>query len=93
MTYTNPIILCDYSDPDVIRVGDTFFMTASSFNFTPGLPILTSHDLVHWELVNYAAREIPLAGYELPQNAHGLWAPSIRYHEGEFFIFVGTPDE
>ena len=91
--YTNPILLCDYSDPDVIRVGNTYFMTASSFNFTPGLPILTSTDLVHWQLVNYAAREIPLAGYEFPQNACGLWAPSIRYHDREFFIFVGTPDE
>lgn len=92
-TYTNPIILCDYSDPDVIRVGDTFFMTASSFNFTPGLPILTSKDLVHWELINYAVKEIPLAGYEFPENAHGIWAPSIRYHDGEFFIFAATPDE
>lgn len=92
-TYKNPIILCDYSDPDVIRVGDTFFMTASSFNFMPGLPVLTSRDLVHWQLVNYAASSIPLAGYETPQNARGLWAPSIRFHNGEFYIFVGTPDE
>ena len=93
MTYTNPIILCDYSDPDVIRVGDTFFMTASSFNFMPGLPILTSTDLVNWTLVNYAAKRIPLEQYDTPQNAKGIWAPSIRYHEGRFYIFVATPDE
>ena len=93
MTYTNPIILCDYSDPDVIRVGDTFFMTASSFNFMPGLPILTSSDLVNWTLVNYAAKRIPLAQYDTPQNAKGIWAPSIRYHDGVFYIFVATPDE
>lgn len=92
-TYKNPILLCDYSDPDVIRVEDTFYLIASSFNFTPGLPILTSKDLVNWTLINYAAKEIPLPGYEYPQNARGIWAPSIRYHGGEFYIFVGTPDE
>ena len=93
MTYTNPIILCDYSDPDLIRVGNTFYMTASSFNFMPGLPILTSTDLVNWNLVNYAVKKIPLALYDNPQNAKGLWAPSIRYHDGLFYIFVATPDE
>ena len=93
MTYTNPVLLCDYSDPDLIRVGDTFFMTASSFNFTPGLPILASTDLVNWTLVNYAARRIPLALYDTPQHAKGLWAPSIRFHDGTFYIFVATPDE
>ncbi len=91
--YLNPIILCDYSDPDVIRTGDTFYMTASSFNFTPCLPILASHDLVNWNLINYAAENIPLAGYEKPQHAKGIWAPSIRFHNGTYYIFVATPDE
>lgn len=49
-TYKNPILFADYSDPDVIRAGDTYYMTASSFNYVPGLPILTSKDLVNWEL-------------------------------------------
>ena len=44
--FRNPVLFADYSDPDVIRVGDTFYMTASSFNYTPGLPILISKDLV-----------------------------------------------
>ena len=52
--FRNPILFADYSDPDVIRVGDTYYMTASSFNYVPGLPILTSKDLLHWKLVNYA---------------------------------------
>lgn len=91
--YTNPIILCDYSDPDVIRVGDDFFMVASSFNFTPGLPILTSKNLVDWELVNYAAENIPIARYSYPQNAQGIWAPSFSYHNGMYYIIVGIPDE
>src|SRR5712691_5996629 len=52
-TYKNPIIHADYSDPDVIRVGDDFFMTASSFNAVPGLPVLHSKDLVNWQLINH----------------------------------------
>ena len=93
-TFQNPILYADYSDPDVIRVGDTFYMTASSFNYIPGLPILTSKDLVNWELVNYAIKEkIPYDTYNSPAHAKGIWAPAIRYHNGEFFIFVGMPDE
>lgn len=91
--YRNPILYMDYSDPDVIRVGDTFYMTASSFNYVPGLPILTSKDLVNWELVNHAVKNIPYDTYETPAHAKGIWAPSIRYHNNKFWIFVGMPDE
>lgn len=62
-TYANPVIHADDSDPDVIRVGDDFWMTASSFQCTPGLPILHSKDLVNWTLVNHAIRQ--LAAFEL----------------------------
>ncbi|MBQ7908254.1 MAG: glycoside hydrolase 43 family protein, partial [Elusimicrobiaceae bacterium] len=93
-TFQNPILYADYSDPDVCRVGDTFYMTASSFNYIPGLPILVSKDLINWELKNYAIKErIPYAQYDSPAHAKGIWAPSIRYHNGEFYIFVGMPDE
>ena len=92
-TYRNPVLFCDYSDPDAIRVGDTYYMTASSFNYTPGLPILTSRDLVNWELKNYALKAIPEARYDAPQHAQGVWAPAIRYHDGMFMIFYGMPDE
>ncbi len=93
-TFQNPILYADYSDPDVCRVGDTFYMTASSFNYIPGLPILVSKDLVNWELRNYAIKErIPYDMYDSPAHAKGIWAPSIRYHNGEFFIFVGMPDQ
>ena len=68
-SYRNPVLCCDYSDPDVIRVGDTYYMTASSFNYVPGLPILTSADLVNWRLVNYALPNIPEPGYEIPRHA------------------------
>ena len=92
-TYKNPILFADYSDPDVIRVGDTYFLTASSFNYVPGLPILVSKDLVNWKLVNYAINNLPYEAYDRPAHAKGVWAPSIRYHNGEYWIFVGFPDE
>ncbi|MGF7139439.1 glycoside hydrolase family 43 protein [Roseimarinus sediminis] len=92
-TYTNPILHADYSDPDVCRVGDDFYMTASSFNCVPGLPILHSKDLVNWELIAYALYEqIPADVFETPQHGNGVWAPSIRFHEGELYIFWGDPD-
>ena len=65
MKYRNPILFADYSDPDVIRVGDTYYMTASSFNYTPGLPILISKDLVNWELAGYALDNIKEKRYDI----------------------------
>lgn len=55
-TYTNPVINADYSDPDVVAVGDDYYLTASSFNCMPGLPILHSKDLVNWEIIGHALR-------------------------------------
>jgi len=92
-TFQNPVLFADYSDPDVIRVGDTFYMTASSFNYIPGLPILISKDLVNWKLVNYALDRIDYKNYDIPQHSKGVWAPAIRYHDGEFYIYYGMPDE
>lgn len=93
-SYTNPIIFADYSDPDVIRVGDTYYMVASSFNYTPGLPILISKDLVNWKLANYAVENIyGSIEYDLPQHSKGVWAPAIRYHEDRFYIYYGMPDD
>src|SRR5215207_6914012 len=87
-TYKNPVLHADYSDPDAIRVGDDFYMTASSFNAAPGLPILHSKDLVNWQLVNYVfKRQSPLEVFNKPQHGGGVWAPSIRYHNGEYYIF------
>ncbi|AEJ20563.1 glycoside hydrolase 43 family protein [Gracilinema caldarium] len=91
--YRNPILFADYSDPDVIRVGDRFFGTASSFVHTPGLPVLESDDLVHWHLVSYAIPRLPLY-YDGPvRHGDGVWAPSLRYHDGWFWIFFSMPDE
>lgn len=92
-TFVNPILYADYSDPDAIRVGEDYFMTASSFCNTPGLPILHSRDLVNWKVIGYALKNIPYERYETPQHGCGVWAPAIRYHEGEFIIFFPMPDE
>lgn len=96
-TYKNPIIFADYSDPDVTRVGDDYYMTASSFNAVPGLPILHSKDLVNWKIINYALTNLELEGapkdfFDKPQHGKGVWAPSIRYHNNEFMIYWGDPD-
>lgn len=91
--YKNPILYTDYSDPDAIRVGDDYFMTASSFCNTPGLPILHSKDLVNWKVINCAIKNIPYERYAMPQHGCGVWAPAIRYHDGEFIIFFPMPDE
>jgi beta-xylosidase len=91
-TYKNPVVYADYSDPDVIRVGDDYYMTSSSFGHFPGLPILHSHDLVNWSIVGHAALEYPYEEFKEPQHGMAIWAPSIRQHNGEFFIYVGDPD-
>lgn len=90
--YRNPILFADYSDPDVVRVGDDYYMTASSFNVFPALPILHSRDLVHWTLVNHAVPAWPDTSFDAPQHGNGVWAPSIRFHDGWFWIFWGDPD-
>jgi len=93
-TYKNPILHADYSDPDVVRVGDDYYMTASSFNRIPGLPILHSKDLVNWRLIGYALKEQPPTDrFDKVQPGGGVWAPSIRYHQGEFYIYYPDPDE
>ena len=92
-TYRNPVLYCDYSDPDAICVNGTYYLTASTFNYVPGLPILTSRDLVNWKLRNYAVKNIPEARYAAPQHAQGIWAPAIRFQNGRFYIYYGMPDE
>lgn len=92
-SFKNPILHADYSDPDAIRVGDDFYLTASSFNAAPGLPILHSRDLVNWRLINYVfTRQPPFDVFDKAQHGNGVWAPSIRFHNGEFYIFYPDPD-
>lgn len=91
--YRNPIIHADYSDPDVIRVGNQYYMIASSFNSAPGLPLLQSDDMIHWKLVGHALPNlIPNEIFATPQHGKGVWAPSLRFHDDKFWIFYPDPD-
>lgn len=92
-TYVNPVINADYSDPDVVAVGDDYYLTSSSFNCVPGLPILHSRDLVNWEIIGHALDHLkPDSVFDHSAHGMGVWAPSIRYHNGEFYIYWGDPD-
>lgn len=94
-TYVNPVLNADYSDPDVVAVGDDYYLTSSSFNCVPGLPILHSRDLVNWELIGHALDRVwPDSLFSgAPAHGKGVWAPSIRYHKGEYRIYWGDPDQ
>ena len=92
-TYTNPVLYADYSDPDAVRVGDDYYLTASSFNCIPGLPILHSRDLVNWELIGHALqKQPPFDVFAKVQHGGGVWAPSIRFHQNAFYIYYPDPD-
>ena len=86
-TYINPIIHADYSDPDVCAVGDDFYMTASSFNCTPGLPILHSKDLVNW-----TKHTAILDTAEVKWAKIAMWAPSVINKDGKYYLFFGAND-
>lgn len=95
-TFTNPILWGDWPDPDVIRVGDDFYMVSTSMHYVPGSPVLKSKDLVNWEMAGYAVEryeEDPrydMQGGTLYLN--GSWANSIRYHNGKFYVAFCTPN-
>ncbi|WP_313265934.1 glycoside hydrolase 43 family protein [Sphingobacterium sp.] len=91
--FKNPIINADYSDPDVIRVGEDYYMISSSFNHSPGLPILHSKDMINWKIIGHALqRQLPEEVFNKVQHGGGVWAPSIRYHNGEYYIYYPDPD-
>ena len=92
-TYRNPVLAGDYSDPDVVRVGDDYYLTSSSFTNVPGLPILHSRDLVNWTIIGHALpRVLPDEHYRTPRRGGGVWAPVIRYRDGRFLIYYADPD-
>jgi len=92
-TYTNPVINADFSDPDVIRVGQKYYMVASDFHFM-GMQVLESEDMVNWRYISQIYDKINEPGWDQNQHyAGGSWAPAIRYHDGLFYVFFCTPDE
>ena len=93
-TYKNPILKADYSDPDVLRHGDDFYLIASDFHFV-GIQVLHSKDLVNWEIISQVFDRLGMAPRydEMKGYAQGTWAPTLRYHDGIFYIFVCTPSD
>ena len=91
--YNNPIVPADYSDPDVIRVGGTYYMVASDFHFM-GIQVLSSTDMVNWKVIGQVFNRLDYAGWDdMKHYGGGSWAPSIRYHAGKFWVYFCTPDE
>ncbi|MGN6121974.1 MAG: glycoside hydrolase family 43 protein [Sphingomonas oligoaromativorans] len=109
--FHNPVLFADYSDPDVIRAGDAYYLVASSFHFSPGIPVLNYTHIVHWSIVVHLQPRLPFApAYDMVppftltdatskpvgaglRYAGGVWAPSIRFHDGLFYVYWPTPDE
>lgn len=97
-TYTNPIIRADYPDPDIIRVGEDYYMVSSSFVAMPGIPILHSKDLVNWKVIGHAYDKIdfqPQYSMLDGKTAYGriCWAPTMKYYDGVFYIGVNIKDD
>jgi beta-xylosidase len=96
--YRNPVLPADYSDLDAIRVGDDYFAISSTFQFSPGMAILQSRDLVNWSTVGHAVPDLTQISPELNwtrmnRYGRGIWAGAIRHHAGRFWIYFGTADE
>lgn len=91
--YQNPILAMDLSDPDAIRVGEDYYLVASSFTYLPGVPVLHSKDLVHWRQIAWCVERLPFDRYDQPCHGAGTWAPAIRYHDGLFYVYIPLPDE
>jgi beta-xylosidase len=96
-SYQNPILFADYSDPDVIRDGANYYLIASTFHFVPGIPILESPDLVHWTIMGHVVERLGMdPRYSMiggDRYGLGIWAPSIRRHNGLYYVYFPTPTE
>lgn len=92
-SYQNPVAAGFFPDPSITRSGDDYYMVASSFSYTPGLPILHSTDLVNWQLIGHAltrASQVDMSGMQV---SRGIFAPTIRYHDGTFYIITTVVDK
>jgi beta-xylosidase len=94
-TFTNPLFYDEFSDPDLIRVNDWFYLTGTTMHAMPGLPLMRSKDMVNWEFLSYAADRLdfgPAYRLEGGKNVYGqgIWAPSLRYRNGVFYIFTNV---
>ena len=97
LTVKNPVIDSDFPDPDIIRVGNTYYMASTTMHFMPGCVILRSYDLVKWEILSHAYKRLdntPRYYMEGNQNIYGqgMWAPTFRYHKGKYYIVFTSND-
>ena len=92
-TYTNPLLYDEFSDPDIIRVGDDYYLAGTTMHSVPGLVILHSKDLVNWENISYCFDRFDFNddAFSLKNGkeiyGQGIWAPCIRYANGQFYLF------
>lgn len=97
-TYRNPVLPGDYSDIDCIRVGSDYYAITSTFQYSPGMAVLHSKDLVNWTIIGHVVSDVTQIGPELNWDrmnryARGIWAGAIRHHAGKFWVYFGAPDE
>lgn len=97
-TYRNPVIPADYSDLDCIRVGSDYYAISSTMQFSPGMTVLHSRDLVNWEIAGNAVNDLSqisdaMTWRQMDRYGRGIWAGSLRHHNGRFYLYFGTPDE
>jgi beta-xylosidase len=97
-TYANPILPGDFSDPDVIRVGIDYYLITSTFQYSPGMAIMGSKDLVNWRYIGHCIPDLTQIGPELNWNRmnrynRGVYAGALRWHDGKFWVFTTTMDE
>lgn len=86
MTHTNPIIRGMNPDPSICKVGGDYYLVTSTFEYFPGIPIYHSRDLVNWEHIGNAVDRPGQLPIYNAQSSGGIWAPTIRYYEGKFYI-------
>ncbi|MEY4618730.1 MAG: hypothetical protein RL101_916, partial [Actinomycetota bacterium] len=87
-----PIIAGFYPDPSIVRVGDTYYIANSSFEYAPGVPLHSSKDLVNWNFVGHALPTRAQLNIEGQQNSGGIFAPTIRHHDGKFWMITTLTD-
>ncbi|TWF35247.1 beta-xylosidase [Chitinophaga polysaccharea] len=97
-TYINPVIPADFSDLDAIRVGDDFYAISSTMQYSPGMAVLHSRDLVNWKIISHVVSDLTQISPDLNWNkmdsyGKGIWAGAIRYYKGKFWVYFGTPDD
>lgn len=97
-TFQNPVLPSDFSDLDAIRVGDDFYAISSTMQFSPGMAVLHSKDLVNWEVISHVVKDLtqisPKLNWDkMDSYGKGIWAGSIRFYKGKYWVYFGTPDD